>query len=94
MSLALGLWACGQPGLRDRPYGLPRGLRAIEALSIIVRSTATMDPRWLGAGVRQRGAGVRKDRAGVEQAATAGLVMVHGTHRGVLLVEFLDVPWS
>ncbi len=35
---------------------------------------------------------VRKERAGVEQAATAGLLMVHGTHRGVLLVEFLEVP--
>jgi hypothetical protein len=37
---------------------------------------------------------VRKERAGMEQAAKAGLVKIHGTHRGVLLVEFLDVPWS
>jgi hypothetical protein len=22
------------------------------------------------------------------------LVKIHGTHRGVLLVEFLDVPWG
>ena len=37
---------------------------------------------------------VRKERAGMEQAAKAGLVKIHGTRRGVLLVEFLDVPWS
>jgi hypothetical protein len=37
---------------------------------------------------------VRKERAGMEQAAMAGLVRIHGTHRGVLLVEFLDVPWG
>ena len=37
---------------------------------------------------------VRKERAGMEQAARAGLVKIHGTHRGVLLVEFLDVPWG
>ena len=37
---------------------------------------------------------VRKERAGLEQAARAGLVTIHGTHRGVLLVEFLDVPWG
>ena len=35
---------------------------------------------------------VRKERTGMEQAAKAGLVKMHGTHRGVLLVEFLDVP--
>ena len=29
-----------------------------------------------------------------ERAAKAGLVRIHGTHRGVLLVEFLDVPWG
>jgi len=28
------------------------------------------------------------------RAANAGLVRIHGTHRGVLLVEFLDVPWG
>jgi hypothetical protein len=37
---------------------------------------------------------VRKERSGMEQAAKAGLVKIHGTHRGVLLVEFLDVPWG
>jgi hypothetical protein len=37
---------------------------------------------------------VRKERAGMEQAARAGLVRIHGTHRGLLLVEFLDVPWG
>ena len=37
---------------------------------------------------------VRKERAGMEQAARAGLVKIHGTHRGVLLLEFLDVPWG
>jgi len=37
---------------------------------------------------------VRKERAGMEQAAKAGLVKIHGTHRGVLLVEFLDFPWG
>jgi hypothetical protein len=36
---------------------------------------------------------VRKERAGMKQAARAGLVRIHGTHRGVL-VEFLDVPWG
>jgi hypothetical protein len=30
----------------------------------------------------------------MERAAKAGLGRIHGTHRGVLLVEFLDVPWS
>ena len=28
------------------------------------------------------------------QAARLGLVHQHGSHRGVLLVEFLDVPWG
>jgi hypothetical protein len=37
---------------------------------------------------------VRKERAGMDQPATAGLVRIHGTHRRVLLVEFLDVPWG
>ena len=37
---------------------------------------------------------VRKERPGMEQAAREGLVTIHGTHRGVLLVEFLDVPWG
>jgi hypothetical protein len=37
---------------------------------------------------------VRKERAGMEQAASPGLVSIHGSHRGVLLVEFLDVAWS
>ena len=37
---------------------------------------------------------VRKEGPGMEQAAKAGLVKIHGTHRGVLLVEFLDVPWG
>ena len=35
---------------------------------------------------------VRKERTGMEQAAKVGLVKIHGSHRGVLLVEFLDVP--
>jgi hypothetical protein len=35
---------------------------------------------------------VRKERADMEQAAKAGLVKIHGTLRGMLLVEFLDVP--
>jgi hypothetical protein len=37
---------------------------------------------------------VRKERPGMEQAASRGLVSIHGSHRGVLLVEFLDVAWS
>jgi hypothetical protein len=38
---------------------------------------------------------VRRERAGgMEQIAKAGVVKIHGTHRGVLLVEFLDVPWG
>ena len=37
---------------------------------------------------------VRKERAGTEQAANADIVKIRGTHRGVLLVEFLDVPWD
>jgi hypothetical protein len=37
---------------------------------------------------------VRKERPGMEQAAREGLVRIHGAHRGVLLVEFLDVPWG
>ena len=32
---------------------------------------------------------VRKERAGMEQAASRELVRIHGSHRGVLLVEFL-----
>jgi hypothetical protein len=34
-----------------------------------------------------------KERAAMEQAASRGLVNIHGSHRGVLLVEFLDQPW-
>jgi hypothetical protein len=30
----------------------------------------------------------------MEQAASRGLVSIHGIHRGVLLVEFLDVSWD
>ena len=37
---------------------------------------------------------VRKERPGMERAARDGLVRIHGSHRGVLLVEFLDVPWG
>jgi hypothetical protein len=37
---------------------------------------------------------VQRERPGMEQAARRGLVTIHGTHRGVLLVEFLDVPWG
>jgi hypothetical protein len=37
---------------------------------------------------------VSRERAGMEQAAMRGLVTIHGSHRGVLLVEFLDVAWS
>jgi hypothetical protein len=37
---------------------------------------------------------VRKERVGMELAAKVGLVKIHGSHRGVLLVEFLDVPWD
>jgi hypothetical protein len=29
----------------------------------------------------------------MEQAASRGLVNIHGSHWGVLLVEFLDQPW-
>lgn len=36
----------------------------------------------------------QRERPGMDQAARAGLVKIHGTHRGVLLVEFLDVPWG
>jgi hypothetical protein len=35
----------------------------------------------------------QRDRAGMERAAADGLVQPHGTHRGVLLVEFLDRDW-
>ncbi len=37
---------------------------------------------------------VRKERPGMEQAARESLVTIRGTHRGVLLVEFLGVPWG
>ena len=37
---------------------------------------------------------VQRERPGLEQAAREGLVQIHRTHRSVLLVEFLDVPWS
>jgi hypothetical protein len=30
----------------------------------------------------------------MERAARDDLVKIHGNHRGVLLVEFLDVAWS
>jgi hypothetical protein len=36
----------------------------------------------------------RKEHPRMERAARAGLVKINGTHRGVLLVEFLDVPWG
>ena len=36
----------------------------------------------------------QRDRFGVERAAADGLVRLHGTHRGVLLVEFLDWSWG
>ncbi len=36
---------------------------------------------------------VRKERVGMEQATSRALVSIHGSHRGVLLVEFLDVLW-
>jgi len=35
---------------------------------------------------------LQRERAAIETAAARGLVKLHGTHRGVLLVEFLDVP--
>ena len=37
---------------------------------------------------------VRKERLGMERAAADGLVRLHGEHRGVLLVEFLDRAWG
>ncbi len=37
---------------------------------------------------------VQRERPGMEQAARRGLVAIHGSHRGVLLMEFLDVPWG
>ena len=37
---------------------------------------------------------VSRERTGMEQAASRGLVCIHGSHRGVLLVEFLDRPWG
>jgi len=37
---------------------------------------------------------VRKERPAMVQAAREGLVTIHGTHRGVPLVEFPDVPWG
>jgi DNA gyrase subunit A len=49
--------------------------------SVVMRGVATIEQ-------------VRKERPGMERAAKAGLVRIHGTHRGVLLVEFLDVPWG
>jgi hypothetical protein len=36
---------------------------------------------------------LRKERAAMEQAASRDLVKIHGSHRGVLLVEFLDRSW-
>jgi hypothetical protein len=37
---------------------------------------------------------VRKERAGMEQAASRELVSIRSSHRGVLLVEFLDMAWN
>jgi hypothetical protein len=37
---------------------------------------------------------VSRERTGMEQAARRGLVRIHGSHRSVLLVEFLDVAQS
>jgi hypothetical protein len=37
---------------------------------------------------------LQRERVGMEAAAARGLVKLHGSHRGVLLVEFLDVPWG
>ncbi len=36
---------------------------------------------------------VIKERTAMEQAASRGLVNIHGSHRGLLLMEFLDQPW-
>ena len=49
-----------------------------------------------GAWVRVRATAeqLARERAGMQQAANRGLVKQHGSHRGVLLVEFLDVPWG
>ncbi|MFM7514491.1 MAG: hypothetical protein ACKO3F_14270 [Cyanobium sp.] len=37
---------------------------------------------------------LERERGGMQQAARDGLVTIHGSHRDVLLVEFLDVPWG
>ena len=37
---------------------------------------------------------LERERARMEQADSRGLVSIHGPHRGVLLVEFLDVAWG
>jgi hypothetical protein len=37
---------------------------------------------------------VQRERPGMEQAVRRGLVTIHGLHLGVLLMEFLDVPWG
>jgi hypothetical protein len=41
--------------------------------------------------VRKERAGM--ERAGMERAGKGGLAKMHGNHHGVLLVEFLEVPW-
>ena len=37
---------------------------------------------------------LERERGGMKQAARDGLVTIHGSHRGVLLVELLDVAWG
>ena len=40
------------------------------------------------------GRGQRRLQAAREQAASGGLVTLHGSHRGMLLVALLDQPWG
>lgn len=37
---------------------------------------------------------VRMERVGMEQAASRELASIRSSHRGVLLVEFLDMAWN
>jgi hypothetical protein len=86
---------CGQKGRTPQEGGLYYERNSNRHRRLQVFETGSED-FMTGGWVRELASAeqVRKERAGMEQIAKAGLVKIHCTHRGVLLVEFLDVPWG
>jgi hypothetical protein len=69
-----------------------KGNSGVAGASIETGHEACMTGGWMRVLVTAEQ--VQRERPGMEQAARRGLVAIHGAHRGVLLVEFLDVPWG